>query len=142
MRRKTPSAWSRFKAMQAVGYAIAADARSARRVSLSIHIRQVHERIFQQRRTCQACSGMRWRDCCGLPDQMHEDPPRSATRGLPPEARFNEQVCARLCAQCHRDVHAKRIRLVKLTPAGFAGPIRVDRLIDTRPRRRDGIYLK
>jgi hypothetical protein len=58
---------------------------------------------------------------------MHEDPPRSATRGLPPSQRFNATVCARLCAACHKDVHARRLRLVKLTAAGFAGPIRVER---------------
>ena len=130
MRRKRPTAWQRIKATAPLGFRLAADDAAQQRLALSIHIQQVRQRIFLVRRTCQACSGTRLRDCGGLPDQMHEDPPRSATRGLPPEQRFNERVCARLCSACHRDVHRKILRLVTLTPAGFAGPIRVER-VDT-----------
>lgn len=132
-RRKQPSAWARAKAASAIGFTPVADDVAARKQALSTHIQQVRARIFLQRRTCQACSGTRWRDCCGLPDQMHEDPPRSETRGLPPDQRFNERVCARLCAACHRDVHNKTIRLVRLTPAGFAGPVRAERIDPSRP---------
>jgi hypothetical protein len=129
-RRKQPSAWARVKASQPIGFTPGADGVAARKLALSTHIRQVRERIFLLRRTCQACSGTRWRDCCGLPDQMHEDPPRSETRGLPPAQRFNEHICARLCAACHKDVHAGKLRLVKVTAQGFAGPVRAER-IDT-----------
>ena len=96
-RRKKQSAWAKVKAGQPIGFGNVAEQRAARKSALSTHIRQVRERIFLLRRTCQACSGMRWRECSGLPDQMHEDPPRSETRGRLPEERFNERICVRLC---------------------------------------------
>ncbi len=127
MRRKKPSAWARVKAALAVGFVPAVDEVTARRQVLSTHIQQVRAEIFRTRPTCQLCLGTRSKDCFGRPDQMHEDPPRSATRGRPPQERYNDRVCARLCAACHQDVTEKKIRLVKLTPAGFAGPIRVEK---------------
>lgn len=98
MRRKRPTAWARFKASQPLGFTFAADRAEQLSRDESIRIQQVRRYVFLVRRTCQACSGMRWRACSGLPDQLHEDPPRSATRGLPPKIRFNVTVCARLCA--------------------------------------------
>jgi hypothetical protein len=84
----------------------------------------VHEYIWSTRHTCQLCKGARARDCMGLPDEMHEDPPRSATRGKPATERFNLLVCGRLCAACHRDVTAKRLRIVFHSPdIGFLGPV-------------------
>ena len=133
MRRKKPSAWARVKAALAVGFTPVVDEVTKRRQALSTHIQQVRAEIFRARPTCQLCLGTRSKDCYGLPDQMHEDPPRSETRGRAPEERFNASVCARLCAACHRDVTEKKIRLVKLTPAGFAGPIRVEQF-DTGER--------
>lgn len=59
----------------------------------------------------------------GLPDQMHEDPPRSKTRGLPMYERFNPRVCGRLCVACHKDVTEHRIRVGFMTDRGFSGPI-------------------
>lgn len=134
IRRKAPSPWARVKAGLAVGFTPAADGVAARQSALSIHIRAVRQQVFHARRTCQACSGTRWRDCNGWPDQLHEDPPRSATRGLPPAVRFNVRVCARLCRACHCDVTEHRIRLVPETAHGFAGPVHVER-VDTKHHR-------
>lgn len=44
-------------------------------------------------------------------DEMHEVIPRSQTRGLEPERRFNRRICVRLCRVCHRDVTEKRVRM-------------------------------
>jgi hypothetical protein len=87
-------------------------------------IREVRAYIWLTRFNCQLCHGARARDCMGLPDEMHEDPPRSATRGLPPTERFNLLVCGRLCAACHRDVTRNRLRVVFHRPdLGFLGPV-------------------
>lgn len=72
-------------------------------------IKQVREKVFRDRPNCQICHGARWEECMGLPDQLHEDPPRSKTRGLPMQVRFNPRVCGRLCAACHKDVTEHRI---------------------------------
>ena len=84
----------------------------------------VHDYIWATRYSCQLCRGRRKAECLGLPDEMHEDPPRSATRGLPPAERFNLVVCGRLCHACHRDVTENRLRVVFANPAlGFIGPV-------------------
>jgi hypothetical protein len=76
-------------------------------------IQSVHDYIWQTRPCCQLCGGSRKDECMGLPDQMHEDPPRSATRGRPPAERFNLIVCG------------LRIRFVN--PAlGFLGPLALE----------------
>lgn len=74
-------------------------------------IKQVREKVFARSPSCQICHGSRRDECMGLPDQLHEDPPRSKTRGLPLQERFNERVCGRLCAACHRDVTEYRIEI-------------------------------
>jgi hypothetical protein len=76
--------------------------------------------------SCQACGGARSADCGGFPDEMHEEPPRSATRGRPPAERFNLIVCGRLCKACHIDVTEHRIKLVLSPVLGFLGPVEVD----------------
>jgi len=87
-------------------------------------IQSVHDYIWMTRLACQLCGGARRAECMGLNDQMHEDPPRSATRGLPPASRFNLIVCGRLCAACHRDVTENRLRVIFHKPAlGFLGPV-------------------
>lgn len=55
-------------------------------------------------------------------DEMHEVVPRSKTRGLPPEVRFNTANCVRLSRKCHAMVtgelgHGKRLKIT------FADPI-------------------
>lgn len=74
-------------------------------------IKRVREKVFQDRPNCQICHGARWDECLGLPDQLHEDPPRSKTRGLPMQERFNPRVCGRLCAACHKDVTEHRLTI-------------------------------
>ena len=91
--------------------------------ALGIWIQAVREFVFRTRWTCQLCGGRRSAECLG-PDEMHEDPPRSATRGKPMSERFNPMVCGRLCNACHRDVTEKRIRVVFHDPAlRFMGPV-------------------
>ena len=75
------------------------------------HRQAVKAAIWAVRMSCQLCRGSRWRECVA-PDQMHEDPSRAKTRGLPPEDRFNERVCGRVCEACHRDVTQNRLRVV------------------------------
>lgn len=86
-------------------------------------IKQVREKVFHDRPNCQICHGARWEECGGLPDQLHEDPPRSKTRGLPMQERFNPRVCGRLCAACHRDVTEHRMELVFFGDRGFTGQV-------------------
>lgn len=99
--------------------------RAAERAAEVAVIRAVRSYIWATRHACQACHGRRRAECHGRPDEMHEDPPRSATRGLPPEQRFNLIVCARLCYRCHRDVTEHRIRLETDPTLGFLGPVTV-----------------
>jgi len=81
----------------------------------------MHEVVWARDPWCRLCQGRR---PVFLPDQMHEDPPRSQTRGLPKEQRWNLAVCCRLCHSCHEDVTRRRIRIRFLNPAeGFNGPI-------------------
>lgn len=89
-------------------------------------IQAVHDWIWTHRPAwCQLCHGMRRADCAGLPDQMHEEPSRAQTQGLPPGERFNHVVCGRLCAACHQDVTERRLRIVFANPAdGFMGSVR------------------
>lgn len=67
--------------------------------------------IWAERPCCQLCGGSRFAECLA-PDQMHEDPSRAKTRGLPKEERFNDRVCGRLCDACHRDVTEHRLFVV------------------------------
>lgn len=91
-------------------------------------IRRVREELFARTQDCAVC---------GMPEfitrgfhpksthEMHEDPPRSKTRGRPPEERFNSRVCMRICPICHADYTAHRVKCEPLTSKGFAGPYRV-----------------
>lgn len=86
-------------------------------------IEAVREWIWAHRSSCQLCHGRRSHECLGG-DEMHEDPPRSKTRGLPPWERFNLRVCGRLCQACHRDVTEHRLRIVFADPERrFMGPV-------------------
>lgn len=42
--------------------------------------------------------------------EMHEDPSRAKTRGLPPAERFNAAICGRICQPCHKLVTENVIR--------------------------------
>lgn len=102
-----------------------AEVTTMKRRTTALVITAVRAYIWMTRPTCQACHGRRVAECGGLPDEMHEDPPRSKTRGLPPEERFNLLVCARLCAACHKDVTEHRITLTVDPVKGFLGPVEV-----------------
>jgi len=122
-RRRKPSALLRYKQRAPIGIGKTrqqvqdADDAATRR-----QIRATHDRIWADRSCCQLCGGTR--PTRGFPDEMHEDPPRSATRGLPPCERFNVRVCGRLCKPCHTDVTEKRLRVVFHDPVRrFDGPV-------------------
>lgn len=87
-------------------------------------IKAVRRQVFSRDSACRICQGTRSSGCY---DQMHEDPPRSATRGMAPEARFNTRVCCRVCISCHQDLteHRRRIRFADLA-TGFDGRIAVE----------------
>ena len=86
-------------------------------------IREVRAYIWRTRFCCQVCGGARQHECAKA-DEMHEHEPRSATRGRPPQERFNLVNCGRLCEKCHRDVTEHRMVLTFLDPAlGFLGPV-------------------
>src|SRR4030095_3415121 len=94
-------------------------------------IAAVRAHIWLTRHVCQLCAGRRQADCAGFPDEMHEDPSRSQTRGLPPKERFNLRVCGRLCKACHRDVTEHKIRIVFTDPAlGFLAPVTTEKVRD------------
>lgn len=57
----------------------------------------------------------------GMPHEMHEDPSRAMTRGLPPEERFTLAICMRLCHSCHCLYTANKVRCHALTDRGWAG---------------------
>lgn len=71
----------------------------------------VRELVFRLDPCCAVCKGAARHD-----DEMHEIVPRSKTRGLPPEQRFNRANCVRLHRGCHRDVTEKRTRMTFLDP--------------------------
>lgn len=97
--------------------------RAAKRRAEIDHRQAVKVAIWAKRPCCQLCHGRRWRERLG-PDEMHEDPSRAKTRGLPPEERFNERVCGRLCDACHRDVTENRLEVVFADPVErFNGPV-------------------
>lgn len=70
--------------------------------------------VFDRDKACRACCGSRR---CFLDDQMDEIVPRSKTRGLPPEERFNTRNCIRYCAWCHQDKTENRLRATPVEPA-------------------------
>ncbi len=87
-------------------------------------IKDVRAFIWRTRSCCQLCGGGRKHECAGMPDEMHEEPPRSKTRGMPARARFNNVVCGRLCKACHRDVTENKVVIVFQNPSlGFMGPV-------------------
>lgn len=67
-------------------------------------IAKTRRKLWKLTSTCCACGDSEdiTAQKCAVPQhQMHEDPPRSLTRGLPPEERFNIYVCGRICPLCH-----------------------------------------
>jgi hypothetical protein len=130
IRRKTRTALQRellaYKQLAPISIGETREEKSAREhVDEAAVIQQVHDYIWRTRSTCQLCRGRRRNECAGFPDEMHEEPPRSATRGLPPAERFNLLVCGRLCKACHGDITGNKLTIVFLKPAlGFLGPVR------------------
>lgn len=113
----------RYKQTAPIG--IGATVKEARRLKKAHEVDVIiatRDYIWATRPVCQLCRGNRY--LAGFTDEMHEEPPRSRTRGLPPDKRFNPIVCGRLCAICHRDVTEHRLRIVFADRAlGFLGRV-------------------
>lgn len=107
-----------YKRQAPIGTGESQDERKTRAAAVEAAVIQaVHDFIWHTRSACQLCHGRRRDECAGFPDEMHEDPPRSATRGKPPWERFNIKVCGRLCKACHRDVTENRLTIRFSDPA-------------------------
>ena len=68
-------------------------------------IRKTREKVGKRTDHCEYCGDSEAETAMKHPKsthEMNEDPPRSKTRGLPPEQRFNVYVCGRACAPCHQ----------------------------------------
>lgn len=89
--------------------------------ALAAHIAAVRAQVFTRDGQCRV-SGLKSDDF----DELHEDPSRAKSRGLPMDERFNSRVCIRLNREIHRLVTEKQIQIVKVDPVlGFDGEIRV-----------------
>lgn len=70
-------------------------------------IRKTHDKLWRLTATCALCGDTELETAQKSPiakHQMHEDPSRAKTRGLPPAERFNIYICARVCESCHKQV--------------------------------------
>lgn len=98
------------------------ETRIAETAAETAQIAATRETVWIRDSTCRLCQGRR--DPIRSRDEMHEDPSRAKTRGLPPEQRFNTKICGRLCRVCHRDVTEHEITILFLEPdLGFDGQV-------------------
>lgn len=106
-----------------------ADKKAAEHADLVAYIKAIREALFARTNVCACCGDTEALSIRkhGLPHQMHEDPPRSTTRGLPKEERFNLRVCMRICADCHNKYTHHKIWCVALSDLGWAGDYDVRR---------------
>lgn len=87
-----------------------------RRAHQSAVIRETREFVWDRDRGCRYT---------GVPrddDEMHEIVPRSKTRGMPPEERFNTGNCIRLSREIHRKVTRHQLE-IEVTDAGADGTV-------------------
>lgn len=73
----------------------------------SVHIQHVHGQVWRRSpRVCELCGEDEWvgfnRGDAKWTHEMHEDPSRKKTMGLPLEQRFSLNICCRACPRCHR----------------------------------------
>lgn len=96
--------------------------KSIKRKTQAEVIEAVRRDVFQLDVVCAVC----YRALVSDADEMHEIIPRSKTRGLPPEQRFNVKICIRLHSGCHQTVTGNRIKLQFVDPLlGIRGGVRV-----------------
>lgn len=94
-----------------------------RRQTQSAVVVAVRVRVFELDPLCVVCLGVP----LGT-DEMHEVVPRSRTRRMDPDDRFNRRMCVRLHRTCHRDVTEHRIEMAFLDHArGVDGGLVVQR---------------
>ncbi len=68
------------------------------------HIAKVRRKVFALTSRCELCGDNEYETALKSPiatHQLHEDPSRAKTRGLPLEQRFSIYICGRVCAECH-----------------------------------------
>lgn len=111
-----------------------AEEKREERADLVATISVVRQALFGLTNVCAVCgdpesvSDLKWPK---RGHEMHEDPPRSKTRGLPASERFNLRVCMRICYGCHSAYTLHDVRCVAIDPLlGFAGDYDVERNVD------------
>lgn len=70
-------------------------------------IRKTHDKLWKLTSVCGICGDTEQETAQKSPvakHQMHEDPSRAQTRGLPPAERFNIYICGRVCQPCHQQL--------------------------------------
>lgn len=125
LRRKTPRrSASAATALRFAKGPTRASAKRQKQQRQSTVVADVRGQVFTRDKACRACNGLRKRYRFGfIDDEMHEIVPRSKTRGMEPEQRFNTQNCIRLCHWCHNDVTEKRLHIVALSVMGADGEV-------------------
>ena len=90
---------------------VASDRRADRKHQREV-IASVRRDLWARETHCALCL----RAFAGSEGEMHEIIPRSATRGQPPEERFNLRNCVRLHRACHQQTSRLRLHGLIKTP--------------------------
>lgn len=73
---------------------------------------KIKRKVWNRSSVCEFCADTEAQTAAKSPaaqHEMHETTPRSATRGLPKEQRYNLAICARVCRPCHDLIHSKQL---------------------------------
>jgi len=117
-------AWLKVKQRAPIGVPSRPSRRATDRQTHNVQKRLTHDLVWARDACCRYCHGYR---TDYTPDQMHHDPPLSATRGRPPEERTNTRTCVRVCVACHAELTGtvgRKMTTQFLSDRGFDGPIK------------------
>lgn len=92
---------------------IAAEKRKAKAAEERYRLK-IKRKVWNRSSVCEFCADTEAQTAAKSPvaqHEMHETTPRSATRNLPKEERFNLAICARVCRPCHDLIHGKQLFL-------------------------------
>lgn len=92
--------------------------------------RSVRAQVWRRAAYCEVCGDSERDTALKYPKathEAHEEPPRSATRGRPPEERFHVDRTLRACCGCHEAMTRNTVRPVPKTARGFSGPYDIER---------------
>lgn len=126
-KRRTPQQRAALKFKQTAPQGIGRTRRQikdAKDAAEDQQIRETHDKVWARDAMCRYCEGRRWAN--REDDQLHEDPSRAQTRGMPPEQRFNRRGSVRVCPRCHEDLTGtigRKMTTRFLSDRGFDGPI-------------------